>query len=814
MSSREASTQAVSPGLDSSPCEREQIHIPGAIQPHGALLAALADRWLVTHASANLSSILGHSAEAVLGRLLQETVGEAACRVLQGAGPRDEAPLGQAYSVPGPDGGVLHLHAHRSGRHILVDIEPAHPEPRPPVTMVQSVVQTFKQATSRSELCELAVRGLRAITGYDRVMAYRFGEDGHGEVVAEARAAELEPFLGLNYPATDIPPQARRQYLRQRVNVIVDSDYLPVPLLVDPVLDDGTPLDLTHSVLRSVSPIHRAYMRNMKTAASLTVGLVHGQQLWGMLVCHHATARVAGPELRAVADLIGQVVSLLLVSLGDVEVYCRRLERTATLHALVDRLTVPVPLPEALAAAEAELLHLVDATGAMVRISGTVVCLGRTPPPETAERALLILQAGSLGEVLAVEDLGLRHPELAGCTSEASGALLLPLAQGTDDAILWFRPELSRSIAWGGNPAEHATADPVTGRLSPRASFAAWRETVSGHCAPWAEADLWLARELRGAIEAEVAQRAKADLSWLHHYQELSDSLERKVEQRTRDLEAETIERRKAEATLQQAQKMEAIGQLTGGVAHDFNNVLAAMFGNLELARARTADPVLDRFLQNAQHAAERGAKLTDHLLSFARKQPLRREACDLNQLITRFKSLIARTIGPIIDLRLALADDLWTVMADANQFEMALLNLAVNARDAMPDGGTLVIATINLSEGSRELPSDLDPGDYACVCVSDSGTGMSAKVAARVFEPFYTRPSRSARAPGSGSARSTGSPSSSAAAPRCRARSAPAHGYGFCFRARVRLGCLLRRRPSCPSSRRRSCSRTVRGSW
>ncbi len=205
-----------SPGLDLSLCEQEPIHIPGAIQPHGALLAALADGLLVTHASANLAEILGRPARSVLGRPLAEAVGEAASRVLQGAGLREGTALGEMHSLPGPGGGTLHLSAHRSGRHICVDMEPISPESwqTPPMTVAQSVLETFKHAKTPGDLCELAVRGLRDITGYDRVMAYRFAADGHGEVIAEARAAQLEPYLGLHYPASDIPPQARRQYLK------------------------------------------------------------------------------------------------------------------------------------------------------------------------------------------------------------------------------------------------------------------------------------------------------------------------------------------------------------------------------------------------------------------------------------------------------------------------------------------------------------------------------------------------------------------------------------------------------------------------
>jgi diguanylate cyclase (GGDEF)-like protein len=505
--------------VDLTPCGREPIHSPGAIQPHGALLAVLADAGIVTHASANLQAILGRPAEAVLGQPLERAIGKPACRMLlQGA------VSGQTYAAHEPNRVALHLRTFRSGPHICVDIEPVGQERRqgPSVNKLQSVLETFKHATNRGELCELAVLGLRTISGYDRVMAYRFAEDGHGEVIAEAKHPQMEPFLGLRYPAADVPPQARQLYLRQRVGAIADSSYQPVPLLIDAKSDDGSPLDLTHSALRSVSPLHREYMRNMKTAASLTVGLAQGQNLWGMLVCHHMTPLVAAPDLRAIADLIGQVVSLLLSSLGGAEVYAQQLDRQAALRVLVDRLAVPSPLCEALAAAELELLDLVAAAGAVVRCSGTLIRLGHTPSLPDAEHALAVLQAVAGGDVLAVEDLGVRYPRLAGCTTAGSGALLLPLANDTDDAILWFRPELSRTLTWGGNPAEHGTVGPSNGAISPRRSFAAWKETVRGRSAPWGEANLAIARALRSAIAAAAAERTKAEIALLRYYDPLT----------------------------------------------------------------------------------------------------------------------------------------------------------------------------------------------------------------------------------------------------------------------------------------------------
>lgn len=457
-------------------CAQEAIQFPGAIQPHGAVLAARTSDLIVTHASANLGQILGIPAEEALGQHLCKVVGEDACLPLR-ANVRGEVGLGQSDYLTLPDGDVLHLHATIAGPLCCIVIEKTAEFRRGLLgVMAQVVLETFNGATTRLELCEVAVRGLKTLAGYDRVLAYRFDEAGHGEVIAEAREDRLEPYLGLHYPASDIPAQARQLYLRQRVGAIADSSALPVPLLVHPTMHDGTPLDMTHCSLRAVSPIHLEYMRNMGTAASLTIGLADEQELWGMLVCHHGTLRVAGAELRAAADIIGKVVSLLLVSLGQSEAYVERIDRKDTLRSLAEQMETPECLLDALAAAGPDLLKLVKAGGAILRFSGATRLVGSTPPEEAALHALSVLSLAAAGEVMAADNLGLHYPELADCTRDGSRALLLPLAQSGDDAIMWFRPESSRHIIWGGNPDTSATVNAVTGALSPRTSFAAWQD--------------------------------------------------------------------------------------------------------------------------------------------------------------------------------------------------------------------------------------------------------------------------------------------------------------------------------------------------
>ena len=706
--------QAAPSGTDLALCALEPIYIPGAIQPHGALLAVLANSLLVTHASANLPRILGVPAEALLGRPLEAAVGEAASTALQRAGLREGTVLGQMLSQPGPDGGTLYMSAHRSGPRVCVDIEPISHEPwqTPPVTMAQSVLETFKHAARPEELCELAVRGLRAITGYDRVMAYRFGADGHGEVIAEALAPQLEPYLGLHYPAADIPAQARRQYLRQRVGTIVDSSYQPAPLLIALDLDDGTPLDLTHSVLRSVSPIHREYMRNMKTAASLTVGLAHGQTLWGMLVCHHLTPRFAGPDLRAVADMIGQVVSLLLVSLGEADLFARRHERQATLGALAERLAAPMPLPEALAAAEEELLRLVDAPGVAVSFSGSFRCLGRTPPPIAAERAFATLQLAANGGVLAIDDLGLRYPALAGCTSEGSGALLLPLAQGTDDAILWFRPELSRTVNWGGNPAEHVAMEPVTGRLSPRTSFAIWKETVRGRSAPWGEVDLALARDLRTMVEAEVARRAKAELAQFRHVDSLSGrpNRQRELERSNADLEEFAYA-----ASHDLKAPLRAIGHLAQWIGEDLGtNANPDTIENLKLLQGRVLRLQL----------------LLDGLLAYSRvgrHTSTAVEEVNIADLVRDIVALLAPPGGFVVTCE----GEMVAIRTHRMPIEVVLTNLIGNGLKHHDRAEGRITVAMRKVDGVAEFR------------VSDDGPGIAPRFHDRIFVIFQTLASR-----------------------------------------------------------------------
>ena len=494
---------------DLSTCDREPIHIPGAIQPHGILIA-LDDELRAVMVSANVRDMLGVAPEAAIGRRLADLIGASAADQVAARAPYDE--VGEpVVAIVGDE--LCDVRVHRSGPRVVVEVEPVGVS-GPSAMSYQSArgaMARLGAATTLDDLVDRLAQEVRAVLGFDRVMVYRFDEDWNGEVVAEVRREDLNPFMGLHYPASDIPAQARRLYTVNWTRLIADIGYRPVPL--HPVYDpaDGYPLDLSHSTLRSVSPIHIEYLSNMGVTASMSVSLVIDDQLWGLIACHH----YSGPhrpshDARAAAEFLGQIASQLVADRVRADIRERTLAARGVLARITARIASSDVSPLISMMDDPELLSLVNATGAALFYDGALRTVGVVPDRDTLE-----LIAGALESpgtyATSTDRLSALLPELAD-VPEAAGALRVGSA--SDRWLLWVRPEQEQVVDWGGDPSNKRLYDAENPqvRMSPRKSFDKWREVVRGRSLPWASWKLEIADELGKYLIGLLLSRSREQI--------------------------------------------------------------------------------------------------------------------------------------------------------------------------------------------------------------------------------------------------------------------------------------------------------------
>jgi chemotaxis family two-component system sensor kinase Cph1 len=499
------STQSMTANVGSAPqpCDDEPIRVPGAVQPHGALLAfSLSDRRVVI-ASANAVAMFGRPAlGATASELLEPDVLHALdWERLPSAGPT-------AYTTWLGDK-QADLVVHRVEDLLLAEwelVEDAHVAGSAWHAGLPQVLQRLTAASTVLELATVVVNDVRHLTGFDRVMLYRFDAHWNGEVIAEAVREDLPPYLGLHYPAADIPAQARALYEQNWLRLIPDTSYTPVPL-VSGSEQDGSALDLSGSVLRSVSPIHLQYLANMGVRASMSVSLLSEGRLWGLIACHHVSGprRPSYPD-RVVAEFIGRTASVLLSSRDGSYDGAQALEVARHQAVLMDALSRASRTPLLpLAAPATSALRLIPCAGAAIKLDGTMILLGTTPSAERTEQLVAELLDT---RTVSSESLGRDLPAIHDLSDITSGALVVPVGLG-GDFLAWFRPEAPKDVRWAGDPTTAKEAVAGSGHLSPRHSFEEWSETVRGMSAPWLPYELAAARQLGKHLYDSALVRAQ-----------------------------------------------------------------------------------------------------------------------------------------------------------------------------------------------------------------------------------------------------------------------------------------------------------------
>jgi len=514
--------------------ENLKIHTTHAIQSYGVLIALTEPDFTLAQVSTNCQHLLGMAAVDLVGKNLETVFDSFQIEPL-----REKIKSGELDAVnpsklwvrlAGDDYRVFDGVFHRTAEGVLIlELEPTDSVENISFLsfyhLAKVSIHKLRARGSLLEFCQTIVEEVRKLTGFDRVMLYRFDQSNHGDVIAESKRGDLEHFLGLRYPESDIPQPARRLFIQNAIRLIPNVEAEPNLLYPphNPFTEQS--LDLTQSILRSPSPCHLEYLVNMGVGASLTISLIKDGALWGLIACHHLTPKHIPYELRKACEFLGRVVFADISAREDSEDYDYRMALNEVQFRLVDAMTLAPDFVGGLVDNPEDLMALTGSQGAAIVYGDRLVLVGQTPQEEQIKYLVQWLKSQPTQDVFFSQSLSQLYSDALNFKDVASGVMAIAIAQR--NFVLWFRPEVLQTVNWGGDPNQAYAAQQVGAeiRLSPRKSFELWKETVRLNSLPWQSVEVRTALELKKAIVnlilrqadelaqlAEDLQRSNADL--------------------------------------------------------------------------------------------------------------------------------------------------------------------------------------------------------------------------------------------------------------------------------------------------------------
>ncbi len=703
--------------IDLTNCDREPIHIPGAIQPHGVLLVLEEPELVIVQASENARMHLVLGNKPVLGSRLRDVIGEDATNTLATLLPARTLDRRPHYLPQVRISGSDHWSAaiHRRDDVLLLELEP-DPDGTSASSSSQDIVRKavadLDSWESLGSFCQGAADSFRLLTQCDRVMIYRFLEDETGVVIAEALAPGLDPYLGLRYPASDIPAQARELYRSNPFRATADVHAAPVRL--EPALNPRTnrPLDLSLCALRATSPIHLEYLRNMGVAASLSFSILDQGRLWGLVACHHGSPKILTRQTRIAGEILVRFVGLQVGMKEEAESkqYAETLANVRS--ELRSRLSQSGDYSTALMGGEPNLLSGIEAEGVALCTASRTELHGRTPSHEQVEDLCRWIGKQPWRPVWSTHCLCREYPGAEAIADRAAGIFALRVAQSSPETVIWFRPEVRQTVNWAGNPVKPAEISSETGKvtLHPRRSFALWQEQVVGQSARWKPIEFDHVLALREDMSQALLKHRAAEVSRLNA------------------------------ALVRSNEELEHFAATAG---HDLQEPLRTITVYTELVfRQKQAelDPDSAEMVQYIIDATKRMSALIRSLLDFARtgRREKPAEIVAMNEAVNMALSNIRSTaVERNADIRCGALPE---VRAHLDQLVRVFQNLISNALKYCPADRTPVVEIAAEKRGREWV-----------ISVRDNGAGFEASQAEAIFQSFYRLHSNSESGSGLG---------------------------------------------------------------
>lgn len=670
-------------------CAKEPIHIPGSIQPYG-MLVVIAPDGTIEQMSANALEFFEADVEALLDTRLPDLIGAEAWGVIERL--TQKVGLTSQATVIAIDGKTYDVILHHSGKSIILEFEEiSHARPENPFyDELRNFAVDMREARNLQQLFDHVTQSVRAITGFDRVKLYRFESDWHGQVVAESRAEFMSSYLGLHFPASDIPPQARQLYLQNHLRHIADTHYKPVPIIPAHNPTTNAPLDLSLSVLRSVSPMCLLFLRNMDVHATMVVSVIQNGKLWGLISCHHSKPMHVPYRVRIVAEIMGHIFSAQVSSLSDIaakDSHDKRMHMIRKLSSLIDN---HLPIDQLMADLGSLGFDAVNASGMAIK-TGTQISKSGDVPDELCLQKLAEWLPQHDSNLFDTDDAAAIFHGMPEMEKMQGGFLALPISTKSHDYIMWFRHPIVHEVKWAGPPEKHVEKTEAGYRCTPRASFDLWKEEVKTRSEPWSSEDIETARNIAHILlEGEKLSADRANL---------------------------------------------AKSEFLANMSHEIRTPMNAVIGIANiLARSKPLTTKQLEFIKTLQMSADSLMALINDLLDISK---IEARCVDLEAIPFSFTQIIDEVIS-IIDVRAKEKNLQFTYdtdcvrnrlyFGDPARIRQIILNLCSNAIKFTERGNVHVSIECDENEGGVEKVT---------IAVQDTGIGIRADKLDTIFMKF-----------------------------------------------------------------------------